>query len=77
MENRDTSPATIGRLRPDQLLPTCPLYGRVVNIMSHGNYSFYDPVEMLKENREHFEKALDDFLAFYPLNRVELPGADA
>ncbi|GGA47773.1 hypothetical protein GCM10010981_41190 [Dyella nitratireducens] len=53
------------------------MYGRVVNIMSHGNYSFYDPVEMLKENREHFEKALDDFLAFYPLNRVELPGADA
>jgi hypothetical protein len=57
--------------------PDATLYGRVVNIMSHGNYSFYDPVEMLKENREHFEKVLDDFLAFYPFNRVELPGADA
>lgn len=57
--------------------PDATLYGRVVNIMSHGNYSFYDPVEMLKENREHFEKVLDDFLAFYPFNRALLPGMDA
>lgn len=49
------------------------LYGRVVNIMSHGNYSFYDPVEMLQENKEHFEKVLDDFLVFYPFNKAELP----
>ena len=54
--------------------PDATLYGRVVNIMSHGNYSFYDPVEMLKENREHFEKVLDDMLAFYPFNRAELLG---
>ncbi|WP_337245757.1 AAA family ATPase [Luteimonas sp. gir] len=53
--------------------PDATLYGRVVNIMSHGNYSFYDPVEMLQENREHFEKVLDDFLAFYPFNRALLP----
>ena len=57
--------------------PDATLYGRVVNIMSHGNYSFYDPVEMLQENREHFEKVLDDFLAFYPFNRASLPGMDA
>ncbi len=54
--------------------PDATLYGRVVNIMSHGNYSFYDPVEMLQENKEHFEKVLDDFLAFYPFNRTELAG---
>lgn len=57
--------------------PDATLYGRVVNIMSHGNYSFYDPVEMLQENKEHFEKVLDDFLAFYPFNRASLPGSDA
>lgn len=61
----------------DQNDPGATLYGRVVNIMSHGNYSFYDPVEMLQENREHFEKVLDDFLAFYPFNRASLPGMDA
>ncbi len=57
--------------------PDATLYGRVVNIMSHGNYSFYDPVEMLQENREHFEKVLDDFLEFYPFSRNLLTGAEA
>jgi wobble nucleotide-excising tRNase len=57
--------------------PDATLYGRVVNIMSHGNYSFYDPVELLEENRQHFEKVLDDFLKFYPFNRTVLPGQGA
>ena len=57
--------------------PDATLYGRVVNIMSHGNYSFYDPVEMLQENREHFEKVFDDFLAYYPFNPALLPAANA
>jgi wobble nucleotide-excising tRNase len=49
--------------------PDETLYGRVINILNHGNYSFYDPVEMLPENKEHFEKILADFLDFYPFNR--------
>lgn len=49
------------------------LYGRLVNILSHGNYSFYDPVEMLPENKAHFEKILADFLAFYPCNPELMP----
>ena len=57
--------------------PDATLYGRVVNIMSHGNYSFYDPVAMLPENREHFDKVLNDLLAFYPFNRTGLVGMDA
>lgn len=57
--------------------PEATLYGRVMNILSHGNYSFYDPVEMLQENREHFEKVLDDFLAFYPFNTAQLPAPEA
>lgn len=57
--------------------PDATLYGRIINIMSHGNYSFHDPVEVLEENREHFEKVLDDLLAFYPFNKAELPGKDA
>lgn len=48
--------------------PDDTLYGRLVNILSHGNYSFYDPVEMLPENKAHFEKILSDFLDFYPFN---------
>ena len=49
------------------------LYGRLVNILSHGNYSFYDPVEMLPENKAHFEKILADFLEFYPFNSELTP----
>lgn len=49
------------------------LYGRLVNILSHGNYSFYDPVEMLPENKVHFEKILADFLEFYPFNPELMP----
>lgn len=53
--------------------PDETLYGRLVNILSHGNYSFYDPVEMLPENKAHFEKILADFLDFYPFNSELTP----
>lgn len=53
--------------------PDDTLYGRLVNILSHGNYSFYDPVEMLPENKAHFEKILGDFLEFYPFNSELTP----
>jgi len=53
--------------------PDETLYGRIVNILSHGNYSFYDPVEMLPENKAHFEKILADFLEFYPFNSELMP----
>lgn len=53
--------------------PDDTLYGRLVNILSHGNYSFYDPVEMLPENKAHFEKILEDFLEFYPFNSELTP----
>lgn len=53
--------------------PDDTLYGRLVNILSHGNYSFYDPVEMLPENKAHFEKILADFLEFYPFNSELMP----
>jgi len=53
--------------------PDDTLYGRLVNILSHGNYSFYDPVEMLPENKAHFEKILADFLEFYSFNSELTP----
>lgn len=53
--------------------PDETLYSRLVNILNHGNYSFYDPVEMLPENKAHFEKILADFLEFYPFNPELIP----
>jgi wobble nucleotide-excising tRNase len=57
--------------------PDETLFGRILNILSHGNYSFYEPAEMLPETKETFEKVLDDFLGFYPFNRELLPSAPA
>jgi hypothetical protein len=55
--------------------PDETLFGRTLNILSHGNYSFYEPTKMLPETRESFEKVLDDFLEYYPFNRELLPSA--
>lgn len=53
--------------------PDETVFGRTLNILSHGNYSFYEPATMLPETRESFEKVLDDFLDYYPFNRELLP----
>jgi wobble nucleotide-excising tRNase len=53
--------------------PDETLFGRTLNVLSHGNYSFYEPTKMLPETKESFEKVLDDFLDFYPFNRELLP----
>lgn len=53
--------------------PDETLFGRTLNILSHGNYSFYEPAKMLPETKESFEKVLDDFLDYYPFNRELLP----
>ncbi len=53
--------------------PDGTLFGRILNILSHGNYSFYEPIQMLPETKESFEKILDDFLDYYPFNRELLP----
>lgn len=44
------------------------IHTRLVNLLSHGNYSLFEPKEMLEENKEHFKKILNDFTATYPFN---------
>lgn len=44
------------------------LHTRLVNILSHGNYSLYEPQEMLEENKNYFRKILEDFITRYPFN---------
>jgi wobble nucleotide-excising tRNase len=41
------------------------LYGRYVNLLSHGKYSLFEPVEMMEENKEIFRKILNDFMSKY------------
>jgi hypothetical protein len=48
--------------------PDGVLHARLINILSHGNYSLYEPQEMLEENKTYFKKILSDFLNRYPFN---------
>jgi 3-phenylpropionate/cinnamic acid dioxygenase small subunit len=49
------------------------LYSRLINILNHGNYSLYEPREMLEENKVEFKKILDTFLENYPFNPELFP----
>lgn len=55
---------------PDGILHT-----RLINIMSHGNYSLFDPQQMLDENKAHFKQILNDFLTRYAFNPELFPNA--
>ena len=44
------------------------LHTRIVNLLSHGNYSLYEPREMMDENKEHFHRILHEFIERYPFN---------
>lgn len=44
------------------------IYTRMINVLSHGNYSLFEPKEMLEENKNYFKKILNDFLNRYQFN---------
>ncbi len=44
------------------------IHTRMINLLSHGNYSLFDPREMLDDNKEHFRKILTDFMETYKFN---------
>ena len=46
---------------------------RIINILSHGNYSLFEPVEMLEENKEYFRNILNDFMGNYRFNPELFP----
>jgi hypothetical protein len=51
------------------------LHARLINILSHGNYSLFEPQPMLDENKGYFRKILHDFLNRYPFNPELFPAA--
>ena len=60
-------------IKQDNDDPDGVLHARLINILSHGNYSLYEPREMLEENKAYFRKILDDFLSRYPFNPKLFP----
>ncbi len=49
------------------------LHARIINILSHGNYSLFEPMEMTDENKGHFRRILNDFMNNYQFNPELLP----
>lgn len=52
------------------------LHYRYVQLLSHGNYSLFEPVEMMEENKQIFRKILNDFMNNYRFNPELFPGSD-
>ena len=55
--------------------PDGVVHTRLVNLLSHGNYSLYEPREMLPENKEYFRTILHNFVERYPFNPELLAAA--
>jgi len=48
------------------------LYARALNLLSHGKYSLYEPVEMLEDNKQLFRDILAAFLEKHAFDLPEL-----
>ncbi len=44
------------------------LHARMINVLSHGDYSLFEPVQMLDENKQYFRTILRDFMDNYRFN---------
>ncbi len=48
------------------------LFSRALNLLSHGKYSIYQPVEMNEDNKELFNRILNTFLEKYKFQLPEI-----
>lgn len=53
--------------------PDGVLHQRFVDILSHGKYSMYEPVEMQEQTRDYFRAILSGFVERHPFNPALLP----
>ena len=61
---------------PEAIDPNQTGYKRVIDLMSHGDYSLYEPREMLPENKEHLSRALRQFISTHPFSPALFGGAE-
>lgn len=53
--------------------PEQKLYKRIIDLMSHGDYSLYEPREMMVENKNHFRMIFRQFITNYPFESNLFP----
>lgn len=44
------------------------IFARMTNLLSHGNHSIFNPLEMVEDNKEIFKNILNRFLENYKFN---------
>jgi hypothetical protein len=55
-------------IKKDNDDPDGILHARLINILSHGNYSLFEPTEMMEENKFYFKKILKEFMYRFSFN---------
>lgn len=60
-------------IKKDETDPEDIVHTRMVNVLSHGNYSLFEPMEMVAENKQYFKKILTDFMTNYRFNPELFP----
>lgn len=61
-------------IKPEDDDPNGTVYKRVIDLMNHGDYSLYEPREMMHENKEHFRRVLRQFISSHPFSATLFPG---
>lgn len=61
-------------VRPELDDPDKTLYERVINLMSHGDYSVFEAREMMEENKTLFRRIFRQFITIHPFNPERFPG---
>jgi wobble nucleotide-excising tRNase len=60
-------------IKPADGDPDKTLYKRIIDMMSHGDYSVYEAREMMEENKAHFRTIFRQFIARHPFNHAIFP----
>jgi wobble nucleotide-excising tRNase len=55
-------------------LPDAGLFSRALNLLSHGKFDIYQPMEMVDDNKQLFRQILDAFLGRYEFSLPEILG---
>ncbi len=60
-------------IEPEADDPSRTVYKRVIDLMNHGDYSLYEPREMMPENKDHFRRVWRQFIARHPFSPTLFP----
>lgn len=60
-------------IKPEVDDPNGPVYKRLIDLMNHGDYSLYEPREMMQENKDHFRRVLKQFITLHPFSPALFP----